>query len=246
MIQLLVARGSRPTGRVLADLLRERGLALGGGNPQAVVSYGVRYGGKLPALNARVGGRNKFQELEALSGAGVRTVPFSRALQALRPPVLSRRFHHHAGRDIRYCRDFAAARLATQDFFTQIVPSRTEFRVFVYRRRHLGSYEKVKVRRFGTKRFGRSYRNGYAFQLVPAERLNRESIDLACRAVEALGLDFGAVDVLLGTDGHCYVLEVNSAPGVEGPGRQVIQALADKIANWVKLNFPKRKGDNGE
>lgn len=38
----------------------------------------------------------------------------------------------------------------------------------------------------------------------------------ACNAVAALGLDFGAVDVILGTDGKYYVLEVNTACGIEG------------------------------
>jgi glutathione synthase/RimK-type ligase-like ATP-grasp enzyme len=37
----------------------------------------------------------------------------------------------------------------------------------------------------------------------------------AKRAVEAVGLDFGAVDILA-TDTECWVLEVNSAPGVGG------------------------------
>jgi D-alanine-D-alanine ligase-like ATP-grasp enzyme len=31
-------------------------------------------------------------------------------------------------------------------------------------------------------------------------------------AVVALGLDFGAVDLLIGDDGQTYVLEVNTAP----------------------------------
>jgi hypothetical protein len=49
-----------------------------------------------------------------------------------------------------------------------------------------------------------------------------------------VSLDFGAVDILHGKDGHFYVLEVNTAPEVEGEGRQVIQSLADKIAAWEK------------
>lgn len=38
----------------------------------------------------------------------------------------------------------------------------------------------------------------------------------AINAVNALGLDFGAVDIILGTDGVYYVLEVNTACGLEG------------------------------
>jgi D-alanine-D-alanine ligase-like ATP-grasp enzyme len=37
----------------------------------------------------------------------------------------------------------------------------------------------------------------------------------AKKAVEALGLDFGAVDILA-TDDECWVLEVNAAPGLGG------------------------------
>jgi len=34
----------------------------------------------------------------------------------------------------------------------------------------------------------------------------------AVSAVEALGLTFGAVDLIVGDDGHTYILEVNTAP----------------------------------
>jgi D-alanine-D-alanine ligase-like ATP-grasp enzyme len=35
-------------------------------------------------------------------------------------------------------------------------------------------------------------------------------------AVNTLGLDFGAVDLIVAKDGRVYVLEVNTAPGIEG------------------------------
>lgn len=38
----------------------------------------------------------------------------------------------------------------------------------------------------------------------------------AVNAVRALALDFGAVDIIHGTDGVFYVLEVNTAPGLQG------------------------------
>lgn len=40
--------------------------------------------------------------------------------------------------------------------------------------------------------------------------------DAAKKAVKAVGLDFGAVDILVMDDGTPYVLEVNSAPGLGG------------------------------
>lgn len=40
--------------------------------------------------------------------------------------------------------------------------------------------------------------------------------DAAKKAVEAVGLDFGAVDILANDEGQCWVLEVNAAPGLGG------------------------------
>lgn len=51
------------------------------------------------------------------------------------------------------------------------------------------------------------YRTG---NLEPLERVE----DLAIEAIEALGLDFGAVDIIKDEEGNVYVLEVNCAPGL--------------------------------
>jgi glutathione synthase/RimK-type ligase-like ATP-grasp enzyme len=44
----------------------------------------------------------------------------------------------------------------------------------------------------------------------------RKARKAAKQAVEALGLDFGAVDILVDEHNNVYVLEVNSAPGIGG------------------------------
>ncbi len=59
----------------------------------------------------------------------------------------------------------------------------------------------------------RSYANGFLFSrygIYPSEARDQ----LAVKAVAALGLDFGAVD-LIEDKGKFYVLEVNTAPGIE-------------------------------
>lgn len=129
-----------------------------------------------------------------------------------------------------------------RDFFTQFIESDREFRVQVYRSAHLGTYEKVLKRPWELKRgsIGRNHRRGYGFELVKGELVPRAAVDEAIKAVRALGLDFGAVDIIHGMDGHHYVLEVNTAPGGEG-GRQWLQGLVAHIVNWEKKGYPGRK-----
>jgi predicted ATP-grasp superfamily ATP-dependent carboligase len=60
---------------------------------------------------------------------------------------------------------------------------------------------------------------GYIFVrdsvVIPASV--REALgELAINAIKAIGLDFGAVDIIRGMDNNIYVLEINTAPGMEG------------------------------
>lgn len=238
-VRLVVARGSRPTGAVLERLLQ--GVA-----GDATVSYGCRLTPGPRVLNAMAGGGNKYHELEILAKHGVLVPRFGLFRDVTGPvkplPILARRFNHHGGTDIRLCGTPASVRFWAQrrDFWTQVIPNDREYRVWVYRNAHLGTYEKVKVRA-GRAGFGRNYRNGYAFQLVSKDAVPRDAVRLGQEAIRALGLDFGAVDIIHGEDGKYYVLEVNSAPGVQGDTRQCIQGLARHIGNWVEKGCPARK-----
>jgi hypothetical protein len=59
-------------------------------------------------------------------------------------------------------------------------------------------------------------RNGICARTIPNELISR-----AQQAVDDLGLQFGAVDIVVEKGGpinraRCYVLEVNTSPGMEG------------------------------
>lgn len=62
----------------------------------------------------------------------------------------------------------------------------------------------------------RNYRNGFVYvrgDVNPPEAV----LDAARKAFEATNLDFGAVDVIWNEhEGKAYVLEINTAPGLEG------------------------------
>jgi hypothetical protein len=62
----------------------------------------------------------------------------------------------------------------------------------------------------------RSHSNGWVFCREDVE-ISPMLIATARGAVEALGLDFGAVDIIYNQhENQYYVLEVNTAPGLEG------------------------------
>lgn len=61
----------------------------------------------------------------------------------------------------------------------------------------------------------RNHANGFIFAHEGVE-IPEEAQELSVKAVAALGLDFGAVDLIKTKTGRWYVLEVNTACGLEG------------------------------
>lgn len=243
MIELRAVNG--PTPRMLRELLGEKGITFGVGRADAVVSYGMQVNTQLPALNARAGRDDKLQQLKTLHAKHVRVVPYAEGnLHDDFFPAYGRKLRHSGGRDIAvFCaRDQIFSSLARRfDYFTKYVPWRKEWRVWAYRRRPLALYEKVLTYPERVQGAGANWANGFAFEFRQGEE-HAAVKSLGALAVDALGLDFGAVDILEGLDGHHYVLEVNCAPGAEGP-RQGLVSLANKIAKWVQLGYPRRRGD---
>ena len=240
MLEFRIADGCAPTGNLLRHLV---GDGPDDGNV-GVVCWGRGYAGDEHALNARAGSANKLQQLQQFQSAGILTPPFWTQIPTAPGdfPVLGRRLAHHGGNDISLIMQPSDAALYPSDFYTRYIPRQTEYRSWIYRRRHLGTYEKRLTKPSAYRRIGANWRNGFHFDLTPSEAVPEALRDLAARSVAVLGLDFGAVDILKGVDGHFYVLEVNTAPGVEGENRQAIQSLARKIRRWEALGFPRRNG----
>lgn len=254
-LNLKVARGIAQTGGLLTALLmQDYGITVAEGDG-LTVCYGVPHGGRDKyTLNGRAGVLNKLEELQTLATAGVSTPRFYEAsgiidligTDTVRMPLLGRKARHTRGRDIRPVLQEQEIpwRIASgSEFFVEFIPWVREYRVWVYRRRHLGTYEKRMTRPVEYTRIGSSSKNGFGFYIVPSDEVPRRAVHEAAHAVDALGLDFGAVDILEGKDGKFYVLEVNTAPGVESTERQVIKALAKKIAMWAEAPTERRTVD---
>ena len=112
-----------------------------------------------------------------------------------------------------------------------------EFRVHVFRGQVIDITEKRRSREFeqsDDQKLIRNHANGWVFcrdGLVEPYELQ----SLSARTILALDLDFGAVDII-SDRGHCYVLEVNTAPGIEGRTlEQYVNALVMELALDVPL-----------
>ena len=87
-------------------------------------------------------------------------------------------------------------------------------------------------------------RNHSTGWIYATENLNipQEVRDTAIRAVSALGLDFGAVDIVYKGRNHLqiYVLEVNTAPGLSGESSRAayVQAFTDRINGVEPAEIP--------
>lgn len=139
----------------------------------------------------------------------------------------------HSGKGIVLLNDANTSVLGWDAFapaplYVQYKKKKKEFRVHVFLGEVLDVQQKKKRLDFEgeVNSYIRSHSNGWIFareDIVEPEELR----SLAIRAVEALGLDFGAVDIIWNErENKCYVLEVNTAPGLEGT---TLQKYVDKI-----------------
>lgn len=120
--------------------------------------------------------------------------------------IINRKAWHRGGRPAP---DFGAARLYTRYF-----PKVQEVRVHVFDDAILGIAEKRKRLGQPGDYWVRSHSRGWIFAEARAEF--GEAKDLARHAIQALGLNFGAVDIGINANGSVVVFEVNTAPGLEG------------------------------
>lgn len=127
-----------------------------------------------------------------------------------------------AGRGIVVCR--AETGLVRAPLWTRYFTGFDEYRVHVWDENILDRQQKRRRRRDDEEGITRAAANDEIRNLENGWVFCREDVacppevdDAARRAVQALGLDFGAVDVKFKTRGRVpAVLEVNTAPGLEG------------------------------
>ncbi len=122
--------------------------------------------------------------------------------------------------------------LVTAPLYTRYVPKSHEFRVHVFNGQVLDVQEKRKQKEFEGKfdKYIRNHPRGWVFCRVGLECPDSVK-DAAVRAVTALGLHFGAVDIGYDAKFGAKIYEVNTAPGLEG---QTIPAYGKAVKAYLK------------
>ena len=103
--------------------------------------------------------------------------------------------------------------------YTKYIKKNAEYRVHISRNKIF--YVQKKLRRLETPNEDvnwqvRNHGNGFIFGIVQTSDLPRDVEFKAYQAMDALRLDFGAVDIIETASKKAYVLELNTAPALEG------------------------------
>lgn len=118
--------------------------------------------------------------------------------------------------------------------YTEYIPKKAEYRYHVFGGQVIDVQEKRKRRDFQDERNSRvrNMHTGYVYcrdGLTPPNG----AADLAIRATAACGYQYGAVDIIYNEKrNQCYVLEVNSRPGLSGT---TLDKYTDAIINTFNL-----------
>jgi glutathione synthase/RimK-type ligase-like ATP-grasp enzyme len=163
---------------------------------------------------------NKIRAFSLLENNGIPTVPYTLSrLKAI---------EWVSKNNIVYCRNEVASSGGTGisiarsveelpmdcRLFTKGIISPAEYRVHVFNNKVIDVTQKKKVSGSEANPLIRNYNNNWIFArqdiVIP-----KSIITWSKFAIETLGLDFGAIDILY-KDGNSFILEINSAPGMEG------------------------------
>jgi glutathione synthase/RimK-type ligase-like ATP-grasp enzyme len=186
--------------------------------------------------------RNKYKSLGQMKKGGCR-VPEALAVMPIIPNNstdvwFGRTFYHHKGLDIKVCktnRDIENAINAGSEYFVKYIPIGKEYRYHVFGDKILQAC--IKFKEAGNGGVGneddiiRNLEHGWKFAEIEPQPKASEYAIKACRA---LGLHFGAVDIIEELDHtKLYVLEVNTAPGLDNKRLEAYTTAFKEYINKV-------------
>ncbi len=157
-------------------------------------------------------------------------------------PALARNVQHREGLDIILClqEQDAWRALHSRDYLVQYIPTRCEYRVHVIQGRAVKVSQKVLTVQDDYCSWMRNFRTGHTFR-IPTVALAPWAELTAIHAVSCLGLNFGAVDVIISDSGQPFILEINTAPGLIDKG---VWLYAQQLAPHLEVSEEKLNPDH--
>lgn len=177
----------------------------------------------------------KLATFDKLQAAGVRIPPHWTAKgggDGVFPVVCRTKLRGHSGDGIVIANN--ADELVEAPLYTKYVKKKDEYRVHVLKDKAF--FIQRKARKLDNDKPNWLVRNlagGFVFVECPGDEVPADVINQAVATVAALAIDFGGVDVIWNDkEGKAYVLEVNTACGLEDRTADKYQkAIADLVAD---------------
>lgn len=217
-------RTGRPVSRTGRTLAQSMGLPVNVDDGDVIIRWGSTAPSNTPAVeinkrDAIILSSDKPEARRLLREAGL-PVPCESETEF---PVVARARRHHAGSGLWYCNDSVALDRARREgavYFSRFYPKTREIRVHVAGGKTLlvsekeGGDRSLVVWNHSTSAFQLRHLHRHVWR---EDRNLMAAVRSAKSAIAALGLDFGAVDVMLApSDGQAshVICEVNTAPAL--------------------------------
>lgn len=194
---------------------------------------GARFLNKVESVRAAT---NKLLCLQTLKDAELPVIPFTTSKEEASQwskVYLRRLLRSHSGNGIHI---MSGEELANSNeraaLYTKGISSRGEYRVHVFRGEVIDYRKKRRVNgNYATPEQEdiRTHANGWIYSFENLRRIERVE-QLAIKAVATLGLDFGAVDIIMDRERNPLVLEVNTAVGLEG---KTLESYEDALSGFA-------------
>jgi glutathione synthase/RimK-type ligase-like ATP-grasp enzyme len=183
---------------------------------------------------------NKLSALTVMKDAGIKVCDFTTDIEQAKEWIENDRWvlcrtllRSNSGKGIVIAKELE--QLVTAPLYTKYIRKSKEYRVHVFKGEVIDFVEKKKRSGYnedtpGFNKYIRSYEQGWVMVkdgVTLPDSIKEQSIS----AVNALGLDFGAVDVVVSSyDNTSYVLEINTAPGLQG---RTVVSYKRAIERWL-------------
>ena len=174
---------------------------------------------------------NKYQQLGVMRNDGVKVPDFWLKNERIQYPSIGRTFHHQGGSNFHmiFNESDRQEHLTCVDYFIRYIPNKKEYRIHIIGEECVRISKKVATE--NADEYCHSNDKGWHFSHKRMRDKYIPMVELAKKAVKALNMDFGGVDILVGEDDKLYVLEVNTGCGLGEMGVDIYGEKLEALLN---------------